>query len=358
VTFVDNSDGTGKLSGTPGAGTAGSYVLAFTANNGVPPNATQNPFTLTVVCPVITVSPAGPAVTDGTFGIAYSQTFTATGGTAPHTFVVTAGAVPGGLTLASGGGLTGSPPTPATSASPSLRRTRSHVLDQPPTLLIRPDAQPETFLNGVGNTQFVVGDTEPSTPHVFVSDNVLANDAGPATLSAGPASIATVNGGLVAMNTDGTFTYTPAAGFAGPSDTFSYTLTDGNGITNTAVVTINLSDVVWYVNNTYAGANGASDGRSHRPFTTVDAAETASSSGHYLFVHQGSGSTTGAAVLKSNQTLWGQGTTFTLHGLTITATGKPTLTGTITLATNATVAARRQHRREHGDQRPPAPSPR
>ena len=47
VTFVNNGNGTATLSGTPAAGTAGTYPLTFTANNGVTPNATQN-FTLTV----------------------------------------------------------------------------------------------------------------------------------------------------------------------------------------------------------------------------------------------------------------------------------------------------------------------
>ena len=47
VTFLDNGNGTGTLSGTPAAGSQGSYPLTFTAANGVAPNATQT-FTLTV----------------------------------------------------------------------------------------------------------------------------------------------------------------------------------------------------------------------------------------------------------------------------------------------------------------------
>ena len=47
VTFVDNGDGTGTLSGTPAAGTGGTYALTFTAANGVLPDGTQA-FTLTV----------------------------------------------------------------------------------------------------------------------------------------------------------------------------------------------------------------------------------------------------------------------------------------------------------------------
>jgi large repetitive protein len=47
VTFVDNGNNTATLSGTPAAGTAGSYPIMITASNSVLPNATQA-FTLTV----------------------------------------------------------------------------------------------------------------------------------------------------------------------------------------------------------------------------------------------------------------------------------------------------------------------
>ena len=47
VTFVDNGNGTAKLSGTPAAGTAGSYPLTLKAHNGVGTDASQA-FTLTV----------------------------------------------------------------------------------------------------------------------------------------------------------------------------------------------------------------------------------------------------------------------------------------------------------------------
>jgi hypothetical protein len=47
VTFHDNGDGTATLSGTPDAGTGGTYPFTITAANGVTPDATQS-FTLTV----------------------------------------------------------------------------------------------------------------------------------------------------------------------------------------------------------------------------------------------------------------------------------------------------------------------
>ena len=327
---------TGVLAGTPGPGTAGSYPLTITASNGIGSPAMQL-FTLTVLCVPITVNPVGPALAEGMFGVAYSQTFTASGGTAPHSFTAPPGAIPAGLTLASGGGLTGSP-TNTGNFSFTVTATDVNLCTgfTAYTLLVRPNAQPESFANGVGNTQYVVGLAAPVTPAVVVTGSVLANDAGSGALNAGPASITTSANGSVAMNPDGTFTYTPAVGFAGPSDTFNYTLTDINGITNTAMVTINLSDVVWYVNS--SGANG--DGRSHSPFKTLNGAQAQSDNGHTIFVHTSAVVTPDGIVLKPSQTLWGQGMTFMLNGLTILAAAdNPKVTGTITLAANATVSS-------------------
>ena len=60
--------------------------------------------------------------------------------------------------------------------------------------------------------------------------NVLANDTDPDgdTLSVSGADTQSAQGGTVVNNGDGTFTYTPAAGFSG-NDSFRYTISDGNG---------------------------------------------------------------------------------------------------------------------------------
>lgn len=63
-----------------------------------------------VVCPAITVNPA--TLPAGTAGLPYNQNVTATGGTAPYTFTVTAGSLPNGLTLnPATGAITGTPTT-------------------------------------------------------------------------------------------------------------------------------------------------------------------------------------------------------------------------------------------------------
>jgi len=47
VTFKDNGNGTATIAGTPAAGTAGSYIITITANNGVGSPASRS-FTLRV----------------------------------------------------------------------------------------------------------------------------------------------------------------------------------------------------------------------------------------------------------------------------------------------------------------------
>ncbi len=68
------------------------------------------------VCPTITLAPTTlPNGSYGSIGAPYSQTITSSGGTAPYSFGVTAGALPAGLTLTPAGVLAGTPATPGTS---------------------------------------------------------------------------------------------------------------------------------------------------------------------------------------------------------------------------------------------------
>ncbi len=93
----------GTLSGTPTAtGTFGFTVKVTDANS---QSATQVT-SLTINAGVSTTFPAPPT---GAVGVAYSDTLTATGGTAPYTWSVNAGSLPPGITLTSAGVLAGTP---------------------------------------------------------------------------------------------------------------------------------------------------------------------------------------------------------------------------------------------------------
>lgn len=92
------------LSGTPT--TAGTFAFTITATDSDNCSGSQA-YTVTITCPTITVSPT--TLSDGAVGASYNQTLTASGGTAPYVFAVTSGSLPPGLTLSTGGVLSGSP---------------------------------------------------------------------------------------------------------------------------------------------------------------------------------------------------------------------------------------------------------
>ncbi|HEY0156995.1 MAG TPA: ice-binding family protein [Thermoanaerobaculia bacterium] len=98
---------------TTGANTTGRTL----ARNGAVTLDTNNVNTCGpgVVCPSITVNPA--TLPNATVGVAYNQTVTASGGEAPYTFSVSAGALPPGLLLnGATGSITGVPTTTGTFA--------------------------------------------------------------------------------------------------------------------------------------------------------------------------------------------------------------------------------------------------
>src|SRR5262249_55826812 len=110
-----------------------------------------------------------------------------------------------------------------------------------------------------------------------------------------------------------------------------------NGVTNTGTVTINLSNRIWYVNN--SGANG--DGRSNSPFNNLNNAQTPSLVGDIIYVHTGTGNTPGNLAMDASSTLQGAGGAVSLTvgttTLSIAAGTPPTLSGTVTLANNTAI---------------------
>ena len=102
---------TGVISGTPTVtGTSNFTITATDANTCTASQA----YSIVINCVAITLSPT--TLPSGTTNVAYSQTITATGGTAPYTFAVTSGTLPTGLTLSVGGVLSGTPTVAGTSS--------------------------------------------------------------------------------------------------------------------------------------------------------------------------------------------------------------------------------------------------
>ncbi|MCB1958636.1 MAG: tandem-95 repeat protein, partial [Rhodocyclaceae bacterium] len=81
--------------------------------------------------------------------------------------------------------------------------------------------------------------TDEDTP--LTNINVLGNDSDP---DGDPLTVTAASSpnGTVSINPDGTLDFTPNADFNGPT-TISYTISDGNGGTDTATVTINVVSI-------------------------------------------------------------------------------------------------------------------
>ncbi len=99
--------GTGALTGIPTA--AGAFTFSIRATDSTTGTAATvtNAYTLAISAPTITINPA--TLPNSVQQLPYAQTLVATGGTAPYTFAITAGALPAGLTLSTAGALSGTP---------------------------------------------------------------------------------------------------------------------------------------------------------------------------------------------------------------------------------------------------------
>ena len=194
---------------------------------------------------------------------------------------------------------------------------------------VAPTVSSPTYTGAIGNTTFGVG-TTPSQPSTSTTGTVLTGsaDANGDSLSAVAGTITTANNGSVSMNSAGTFTYDPPAGFTG-NDTFQFQVTDGVNTTD-GTATVTVAHMVWYVDD-----NAVTDGTgtSADPFTglsDVTGPAGPTNSGDDIFLFGSATAYGGGITLKSDQLLIGQSATLTVGGQTVsTGTGtNPTVTKT------------------------------
>lgn len=214
----------GALSGTPTQ--SGNFTFTITATDANSQTGSRT-YTVNVGLPSLTVAP--PILADGTLGTPYSQALSASGGNAPYSFAITAGALPGGLGLSPTGTLAGTP-TAAGSFSFTVTAT---------------DSTGGTAATGATAYTVVIADIPPVANPVSAT---VAYDSGanPITLNltggtAASVAIATQATGGTATASGTSITYQPNAGFRG-SDAFTYTATNPRGTSAPATVTITVGN--------------------------------------------------------------------------------------------------------------------
>jgi len=218
VTFTP---ATGVLSGTPAAGTGGTYPLTFTASNGVAPDATQS-FTLVVNQPPAFTSPSNATFTTGAAG---SFTVTATGFPAP-TRSLTSGTLPAGVTFTPASGVLAGTPAAGTGGSYPLTFTAANGVAPDATQSFTLTVNQAPALTSASTTTFSVGN-----PGSFTV--TAAGSPAPAlSLTAG-----TLPSGVTFTPATGVLSGTPAAGTGG---SYPLTFTASNGVAPDATQTFTL----------------------------------------------------------------------------------------------------------------------
>ena len=346
VTFVDNGNGTGTLSGS--SAVTASYPITFTASNGVAPNATQS-FTLT-----IGQAPAITSAMSTTFTVGTAGTFMVTTSGFPAPALTETGALPGGVTFLDNKNgtatLAGTPAagtgkaysfsiTAQNGIAPNAMQTFTLTVDQAPAITSTGSA---TFTVSTAGT-FMVTTTGFPTPSltktgtlptgVTLTDNgngtaTLAGTPAAGTAGAYPIMITASNG--VAPNGTQSFTLTigqaPAITSAA-STTFTVGTAGSFTVTTTGFPTPSLSESgtlptgVTLVDNgngtaTLAGTPAPGTGKAY-PFTITAQNEIApnATQSFTLTVDQAPAITSGAS------------TTFSVGGagtFAVTTTGFPT----------------------------------
>ena len=238
----------GAITGTPNK--TGTFTFTATVTDALKGSASRQ-FTMIITAGLSVSTPALPVATVGT---PYSQTLTASGGTAPYTWAVTVGSLPSGLSLSPGGSISGNP-SMAGSATFTVQVTDSlgsqasaqFTITVAPALGITTSSLPGASL-GVAYSQKLAaaGGTPPYTWSVI-------NGALPGGLTLSTAG--TISG---TPNAAGAFSFTVQAtdsASATASQKLSITVAAGLSITTSATLpgaTLNTS-----YSETLAAAGGA-----------------------------------------------------------------------------------------------------
>jgi Putative Ig domain len=210
----------GTVSGTPTTAATSSFTVTATDGNGVPG---ARAYSITIGT-ALAVNPA--SLPGGSVGVAYNQAVSATGGTGPYTFAVTAGTLPAGLSLNGSTGVLSGTPSAAAASSFTITATDSNsaTASRPYSFAINPavTVNPASLPNGTVGAAYSQAVTASGGNGSFTY-GVSAGSL-PAGLSLNPSS------GLLSG------TPTSAA-----TSSFTVTATDGNGVTGSRAYSVTIA---------------------------------------------------------------------------------------------------------------------
>lgn len=236
-----NLDGAGVLSGIPTA-TGGFNFTATATDSGGPPTSGNRAYTLVVASPTITLPATNLA--GGTAGQAYTATINlATGGIAPYTYALSAGALPAGITINSATGALSGTPTQSGTFAFTLTATDS-------TSGTAGQASQSYSLSIVSPTLTIAPSTLPAGAMGTAYNQALSTSGGTASYSYAN-SAGALPGGLT-LTTAGVLSGIPTNT---GSFTFTVTATDANNVTGSATYTLAVTSQA--VTLTVSPASGA-----------------------------------------------------------------------------------------------------
>jgi uncharacterized repeat protein (TIGR03803 family) len=229
----------GAITGTPSATGTASFTVQVTDNNSASSTAAFNLTIYAQGTPVITS--ASPLAT-GTLGMTYSQTLTESGGVSPYTWSVVSGSLPSGLSLSTGGSLSGTPAQSGTfDFTVQVTDNNGNTSDTPLVLVV------------------------PSAPMIFSDLSATGSNGAPfsyeITATGDPTSFGATGlpSGLTVNGTTGVISGTPTTiGTSSVTITASSTLGTGSAALTIAIVYLPVPVIT--SSTTTSGVNGAAFG--------------------------------------------------------------------------------------------------
>jgi VCBS repeat-containing protein len=231
----------GVISGTPT--TAVTSTVTYRVIDNASATATKS-LSITINA---AVSVATASLSSGNTGAAYAQTLSASGGSGTYTWSITSGSLPTGLSLGSSSGAIAGTPTIAGTSSFTVQASDGiGTATKALSITINAANTPPVAVN---DTYTINEDTALNVAAAGVLNNDTDADGNPLTA----ANITCPAHGTLTFNTNGLFTYIPAANYNG-TDSFTYRVNDGQANSNTATVTVTITavnDAPVAVNDTY-----------------------------------------------------------------------------------------------------------